>query len=388
MSLLAGGLVGAALAFMATQSIQAGRSAPALAAALWPLNADAFAHRAAYQLQGKITAENLAKAQNDALWALRLEPGNVVAARAMATVALNNGDEARARRWLVNSERKSRRDLPTQLILIEFAVQHGDVKGALVHYDRALRSNRQSAAILLPVLIPALDDPAIRAEVIRLLAAKPDWRANFLLQLIGTSRSADTIYDIVRTAGLRPSDPLELERLQGAIQRLVALGSYDQARKLVPTHDARLIRNPGFEATNDYPPFDWQIVADGDLAGVIEPGETASRGNVLHVEAANDRKGAVARQFLTLGAGHYQLKFVSGGNGRADGNPEIVLSCDGTKREILRAVVAAGEAARRNALRFEVPSDCRAQWLAIEGRSSLAEGGGRPWLDEFELVRL
>ncbi|MFV3464693.1 hypothetical protein ACNJFH_21305, partial [Mycobacterium tuberculosis] len=83
--------------------------------------------------------------------ALQRDPMSVRAVSTLAFLAAEKGNAVQAARLLAYSERLSRRDLPTQLALIETKVQANDVVGALVHYDRALRTSKTSEAILVPV---------------------------------------------------------------------------------------------------------------------------------------------------------------------------------------------------------------------------------------------
>ena len=90
------------------------------------------------------------------------------------------GDETKARQLFAYSQFLSRRDLQTQLWMVEDAVNRGDISGALRHYDIALRTSKLAPNLMFPVLASAMQDPSIRAELITTLAKRPAWEADFV----------------------------------------------------------------------------------------------------------------------------------------------------------------------------------------------------------------
>ena len=70
-----------------------------------------------------------------------------------------SGKESEARQLFHWSDRLSRRSLPTRLWLIQDAVDHGNVAGALRDFDIALRTTTDAQPILFPVLAKASSRP-------------------------------------------------------------------------------------------------------------------------------------------------------------------------------------------------------------------------------------
>ncbi len=107
----------------------------------------------------------LAKVEAMAKQSLRGGALNPVAIRLLGYVADARGDTKKARHLMLLSQKVSRRDLGTQLWLIEDAVARDDKRAALNHYDIAMRATPSSFPILFPTLTGALGDPDVRIKV-------------------------------------------------------------------------------------------------------------------------------------------------------------------------------------------------------------------------------
>ena len=164
----------------------------------------------------------VARARTLALAALRRDPTMAPAWRLLALAASMQGREREAARLFHFAERLSRRDLPTQLWLIEESVSRNDIPGALRHYDIALRTSLASPELLFPVLTRASGDNNVVGPLGTLLASDPPWRETFLWQLVADapvicSRAEGTVF-VVEARGVKA----RLARL--------ALGRLRQAR--------------------------------------------------------------------------------------------------------------------------------------------------------------
>ncbi|RYE90281.1 MAG: hypothetical protein EOO78_31840 [Oxalobacteraceae bacterium] len=104
-------------------------------------------------------ARAVAKAQS--LNAIRRDPTSVAALRTLGMIADAEGDSKAALRLINRAEALSRRDVATQLWLIEHYSQADNVAETLRHYDIALATSRQSRDLLIPVLVSASADPAL-----------------------------------------------------------------------------------------------------------------------------------------------------------------------------------------------------------------------------------
>ncbi len=376
----------AAASAMLSASLYLSRIDPVRAVALWPGNSLARANMASNGLLAKMQRSSAPAARAAASAALTAQPGNVAAARVMALAASLNGDEPRALRWLRYGEQQSRRDLSTQLALIEYAVNRGEIAEALRHYDRALRTEPESYQQLFPILFAASAEAAVREPLIALLRQRPFWREFFLSQLTGGPTPFAITAPIVAAVSLDPAVPREREILSRTITKGVGENRLAAARRFVPGPASIGIRNGGFEASNNWPPFDWALADDAELGSVIEQGVRDGRGSALFLDARNGRSGEVAHQAEVLPAGRYMLTLAAGDvTGAMDERPLVTIRCAGSNTALLTwrlpTLPTAGAQLRAP---FTVPQGCTGQLLSITASSPANEGtdAPRPWIDD------
>lgn len=378
------------------------QASPETALAWWGANAEAHSLMAAQILQGPPSAgprpAQLDRARAEAELALRREPVNVGASRTLALIAGLSGDQRKADRLLAYAEALSRRDLATEIMLIERKVQANDIPGALEHYDRALRTSPESRDLLLPILVGASADPAIARPIARLLARRPTWRVSFAELLTTQSQAPRTMAYLMLGLHLDPQDEREHAALELGLRRLGEAGDYQDAWNVYAQARARAagarggIRNGDFEAdTFGLTPFDWSFVDEPELAAIRQAGDEAQLGFVLSLVSENGRNGEVARQMLLLAPGAYRLSALVGNvTGDALSRPLLSLSCATGGRAALGQLefpVAAPTGVPLEG-HIQVPaSGCAAQWLTISLRSGLGGAPTTPWIDSIALSR-
>lgn len=139
-----------------------------------------------------------------AISALEHDPTHAQAARVLGFIRANAGDVPGAFRLMSYANRLSRRDLATQLWLIEYNVQRNDVPEVLRHFDAASSTSQQATTILFPILANAIEDPELVAPIADMLKRKP-WWAPSLLQLMVTQSKASgslvALFDALADAG-------------------------------------------------------------------------------------------------------------------------------------------------------------------------------------------
>lgn len=370
-----------------------GRGNPQAALAWWPFDAQAREAQAAQTLtQPRPNAAALARAVDQARASLRRSPANTEAARTLALLTALQGDEPGARRLMAYAERMSRRDMPTQLWLIEAGVRNDDIPDALLHYDRALATSPRSGEALFPLLIAASDDPKIRAPLMRLLATRPPWWRDFAARLASEGNSGPAIYDLISALKLNGRDPLERGTLAAAIGRTAAKGSPELAFKLYAKGlkvQPGLLRDGSFEDEILLPPIDWALNSEGDFSATISRGDEGS-GNLLFVGARTRGTGEVARQLLMLPAGSYRLTLRVGNvsSDQPSGRPQVRVTCQQGGQQILadQHLPKVPPSGTRAAAAFTVPAGCSSQVLSIiaNGNSSSAEDS---WIDDIAITR-
>ncbi|RYD48773.1 MAG: hypothetical protein EOP60_15065, partial [Sphingomonadales bacterium] len=194
----------------------------------FPRDSQAVANIAATFVAKDPTPASIERARLMSIEALRRDPLNVTAVRTLALVNDAKGDRAGAWRLLNRAEALSRRDLLTQLSIIEYLSAAGDVDGTLRHYDVAMRASRASREILIPILIDAANDPALVDPIAKLVAQRPpQWWMDYMLPLVGGGPLAGAS----RIAGqvLDAKVPAERELLVSMLDRLEETKEFDLA---------------------------------------------------------------------------------------------------------------------------------------------------------------
>ena len=375
-----------------TISSTVGRLHPALALQWWPWDARTRAAAAARALEGRRPSPaSLAEAKANAEAALARDPLNVTAARSLGLLAAMRGNSGQANRLIRYSQSLSRRDLPTQLWLIETRVRQNDVEGALFHYDRALRTSNGAKDLLFPILLRASETDDIRPALAATLGQRPLWWREFVNRLIAEGRSAVAIETIFNALRLDPNNAEQQGLTVGAINRLIQIGGYRNAFRLYRrAGGARnvFVHNGGFEAENRFAPIDWVMGDSVEFAGVIQP-RSDGRGHALSPSVSEaSGTGTIARQLLILPAGAYRFTVSAGNITEATGaRPRISLSClasgDIPLNLRLPAVPSSG---RQLAQDFTIGGGCPAQWLIIEASGTADTSAELPWIDDIAIT--
>lgn len=358
---------------------------PALAYRLAPYDGRITAAYATSLAGPDATAQDRVRADALAKRALQQDP---TAVAAVATLGINadvRGDKAAARRYFTYAQKLSRRDLRTQLFMIEDAVQREDIKGALRQYDMTLRVFPNLGEMLYPVLASASADPVIRRELVETLAGKPMWSDSFIgfAAVKGPDpKSTAALFLDLRDAGIAVP---EIARA-GAVNALIAGGQTDAAWSYYAATrsgaDRRRSRDPRFTANLEMPSqLDWMPINDG--SGLT----TGLQGGIFDFAAPASVGGPMLQQLQLLPPGSYRLSGHSIGiEQAASALPYWTLRCQ-NGRELGRVEVPNSSVANGNfSGTFSVPADCLVQTLLLTARSSDAIGGLSGQIDRVALV--
>jgi tetratricopeptide (TPR) repeat protein len=379
-----------------TASLVIGKSRPDAVLPWWSLDADTQAAAAAAQIvDGRPRPEALAQATALAQASLRREPVSVVGARTLALVSALHGNQVQAEHMMLYTESLSRRDVAIQFWLIESSVRKNDIQGALLHYDRALRTSPGSAQILYPILVEASTNLGVRGPLARMLARRPPWWSDFADRLIAQGHSPAAIEEIVGALRLDPQNPAERTLLTAAVSRSIETGNddlgfeiYRRAMRSAAGEGAPL-RNGAFEGENLIPPIDWSLADDEDLQAIMQPRTSGAGGRALFLVARNGRGGEIARQLLRLSPGGYRLTALVGAvAGASLDRPQMTLSCAHPNQMLfdLRLPVSA-DAGNSLSQDFTVPpGPCRFQWLRISASAGLAQDAPNTWIDDIGIL--
>ncbi len=378
------GIVLVCLSIAVTLAMVAATSSPTAVLSLWPSAAMAKSMAAWTLISDAPTQQerNAAFAMTGA--ALSREPVLADAASTLGAIFDLRGQGARADVAFGIAERLSRRELRAQLWFIERTVQRGDVNGALRHYDIALRTKASSGNLLLPVLVGASNDPAIRRALMAKLRENPAWRLSYLRAMLTAPPSPVAVADQIAHTGLDPAIDADRRILSDGLDHLVRTRNYRLAAAALPRAPASssMIRNAGFEAAPALLPFDWWLNTDTDLSAYREPGQLGDGRYVLRVSSDN-RSGQFARQLVALVPGRYTLDGIAGTSGEASGAmPMITVACADTRTTLATRTPGATPRAAF-ALDFTIPlTGCAAQWISIDAPLSASVSA---WVDTLRL---
>lgn len=358
---------------------------PALAYRLAPYDGRITAAYATSLAGTDATSEDRARADVLAKRALQQDPTAVAAAATLGINADVRGDKAAARRYFGYAQKLSRRDLRTQLFMIEDAVQRNDIPGALHQYDITLRVFPNLSEMLYPVLASASTDPTIRRELTKTLAGKPLWSESFVDYVAGNSpdpKSTAALLLDLRRAGVAVSETARARAVNTLIagRELGAAWSYYAA--IHPGADRRRSRDPRFAANLEAPSqLDWAPINDG--SGLT----TSIQGGIFDFAAPASVGGPMLRQVQLLPPGSYRLSGHSAGIEQATGAlPYWTLRCQ-DERELGRIEVPNSSVANGNFTgTFSVPAGCPVQTLVLMARSSDAVSGLSGQIDRVALV--
>lgn len=300
--------------------------------------------------------------ERDARDHLNSEPLSARALRQLGTARALAGDEAASERLHMLAERVSRRDLGTQLWLIERAAAAGDVAETLRHYDLALTSEPGSGRLLYPVLASAISDEAVRSALEPYVRADRPWVRSFLASGLGEA-SPVALSALVAIA--RP------DTVKGVMGPLLTRIARDQdfitARKLLmATAVGRAaLRDMTVSEQTTAPqlgPFGWQLARSDGVDAFREGAGFAAR-------TSSGASGLAARRVLVLRPGRYRFGYALQSQGSAGG---ASLSADAqclggqdNSRPLPATVTEARDTSTRITHELNVPTGCGALAIAF-----------------------
>lgn len=369
---------------------------PASALALAPWDARAQANLAQQTLFQPKPGQSPEPANAQARLAYAHEPLSIEAVTAVGMAAARRGDNARATAIFAYAERLSRRDVGTQLWLIQNNVARNNIEGALAHYNIVLSTAPDARASLSAILINASSQPNIAVAVNRLMLTRPNWRDDFLTRFAFDGRDAVALAAVSRHVfDLRVGEDRDV--FQRVLARYVGLARYDLAwdayqdvmRGVPGARPDALLRDGDFTRDDGLPPFDWRYPAEGRLVPERRPMQGSGRSFALYLPADADHEAETATQMIRLPAGSYELGATVGDTaGDQRTRPFLRVRCAAEPNQDLAAAdfPQAPSQGRAMATRFVVPANCPFQWLSIWVRGNSGEAAGTtPWITAISL---
>ena len=341
------------------------RSAPARAYRLAPTDGLIAAAYSGQVLGPDARANDRRRATALARAALRRDPAAVAAVATLGLDAQIRGDTPAARRMFAYSQGLSRRDLRSQLWAIEDAVSRGDVAAALQHYDVALRTSSGGADLLYPVLGAAVAEPAVRRELVRVLATKPPWGNDFLTYAAAAPPAPRAMAQLLADldqAHVAVPEAAEARVIDALLTTGDAAGAWRRYASLRRNVARNASRDPHFTLALAVPTrFDWTAIDSPGVSATIEP---SARGGRFDFSLSAEADGPILRQAQLLPPGTYTIRGSAIVQQADAPRPYWLLACSDGR--VLARVDLVANGGFGGTLR--VPSGCDVQTLTLVAR--------------------
>lgn len=249
-------------------------------------------------------------------------PDNAVLRRALGGDALNpsllrlaglaaeqDGDAASGRHLIQLSDRLSRRDLGTQIWLVQDAVEHGDVPGAIAHYNALLAVHPFVRSQFFPVIAKALRYPEVQSALIPYIHNPAPWVISFLSDVAvhePMPAPRALVQLLIDSDVLRRDDRFH-QIASRVVERLVKEGDFAAAVTLAAhmldtDHHALTSIAISKESTDRVlRPLTWQLVhSNGASARHDGSGQ-------VRVRISPDRQVVALHRVMVLQSGHYRF---------------------------------------------------------------------------------
>ncbi len=369
-------------------------SAPEVVSRIVPFDAMAPLAVTERRLMAEPAAVTAATLRETARRSLEGQAVNASAFRLLTFAAAMDRRDNEAERFARLSESMSRRELLTQFWLIERSVQKGDHRGALSHYDKALRTSLNAYQALFPVLLRALSDDQIRAELIPYIDRNPRWILSFLLEATGSDATATDSARLLIEAGSRVDGRVSQAIGPQLTTRLINLGEYAIADRYFASQPGRplgLMQASDLSAVTTDPrwaPFAWHRVGEGTTLGAAIEAAGGDRQTVRVYAGPGDR-GPVLRKWFLLASGSYRfserrrVEIADSGAGMY-----WELSCyAGKQPTVVWRSGAAVANETRNAPGPVIPQGCSHQSLELVAAGGQGQQGFDAVIEDFRLAR-
>lgn len=335
-------------------------------------------------------AADRARANRLAREGLAAEPLSVKALTALALNTQIDGKTDEARRLFAHSDALSRRELGTRLWLIEDAVGRNDVKGALRHYDIALRTEKNAPDLLFPVLAQAITDAGISGALADVLQSKPAWGENFTTYL-ATSGEVPTASAILLRNLSHRGVPVNATSQTGVVNLLFRAGKFDESwnyyHSFRANADRRQSRDPNFALELEAPSiFDWvPIMNEAGVSASIQ--HAGANDGMFEFAAPSSTGGVVLQQVQLLPPGRYRLDGVSAKIEQPSATlPYWRISCFNSEELGRVGLPNSSENSGHFIGFFDIPDNCRVQTLDLVIRPSSEIGGTTGQILQASLV--
>ncbi len=346
-------------------------SRPDLALTLAPGDSGALAAKAERSLASLKNGQQGGAVEAAAKQALVAQAVNPQALRIAGLARELKQDRAGANSRITLASRLSRRELGTQLWLIERGAEQNNLAQTLRHYDSALRTNAAISQMLYPILAQALPDASIRTALVPYVKADPPWIRDFLIHSVYNEVNLTSVSELLLQAGGLGDRGRYKDLKQALLDALVKKGDFREAQRFAAF--ARPESRPASVSTAFVPktidpnanPFAWRTFDSAEVSSGFVPSSDEGR---LHLQAwvENSSRQLAASKLLVLGPGRYQIEAKAVKASAADGDALWELYCFvGPQKNLKFRYSLMPAAGTTQTALFEIGRDCAYQSLDL-----------------------
>jgi hypothetical protein len=186
--------------------------------------------------------------------------------------------------------------------------------------DTVMRLNGDFRTLLIPILVPLLNNDKAYPLLEAKLNGFPIWRTEFLVEAIKSDDSANRVETLLRqNPPSRYGAAMAIER-SAYLRALVAKGEAQRAyalwKKFVPQQKSGAITDGDFKTRNTIPPFAWVFASDEySYAEKVTTPESAEV--VVRAHHSGDGKIALLSQLIGLQPGTHRFSITARDGGLA-----------------------------------------------------------------------
>lgn len=325
--------------------------------------------------------EHAAGVRENAREVLRREPLEAVALRQMAELGPNSPGQGL--QLLRLSERVTRREPISQILLVNAEAGANNNAQALVHYDRALTIWPQLGTTLLPVLASGLSDPALVGQLSR-FADRP-WFPPLLGMGLERGAPVPAVARLARSAQAHLPATERQSLSAELIGKLLALKRHDDIRAFVASLGGpeRMILDDLAinRATTDSRslPLSWRLTSDTAISSEFVPPSG------MRVTVSPSSSGVAAGRLTLLQPGSYTLLLRFGYDpGAPRATLRWALECD-DGRTIWRTDLASDRTSASYSTQIVVPQGCNQQSWRLDAGADDSQFASIARIDSLSL---
>ena len=317
------GLIGGVFAFVESTATALSDNNPALALTINGDNEIAAQRMANLHMKNIDDQKSLQSAKALTLAALENAPGLAPSIRNFALLSELKVLDGNTDDLMQMATKFSRRDLPTQLWLIEKEVQGGDAAKTLAVYDLAMTSNPEIREILFPILANGVTDSELVGPIAKVLKTEPTWAPAFYAHFYENETVLGNFLYLLNALG-PDSERLIPIGIRGSLANsLIKKGEWDAAYQtsLLGIKSIK-VSDFGNDKERISPPFGWSYVPSGTV------GYSVGNDNILSVKAGRGAGTTIAARVVRLPSDSFKfVATITSADANLDQVPRFALSC-------------------------------------------------------------